>query len=101
MTVFAALGDTTRVGILELLRQQERSVGELVEAFQLTQPAISQHLRVLKTAGLVSSRAEAQRRVYRIEPGPLRELDRWLSRYRKFWADELDALAAHLNEHPE
>ena len=101
MTVFSALGDETRVGILELLRERERSVGELVNAFDLTQPAISQHLRVLKTAGLVSSRAEAQRRVYRIEPAPLRELDAWLSRYRKFWAQELDALEAHLHEHPE
>ena len=101
MTVFSALGDETRVGILELLRERERSVGELVNAFDLTQPAISQHLRVLKAAGLVSSRAEAQRRVYRIEPAPLRELDAWLSRYRKFWAQELDALEAHLHEHPE
>jgi len=63
MTVFAALSDETRVGLLELLRDGEKSVGDLVGAFHLTQPAISQHLRVLKEAGLVSSRAQAQRRV--------------------------------------
>jgi len=100
MTVFAALADPTRVRILDLLNRRERSVGELVEQFELTQPAISQHLRVLKEAGLVASRADAQRRVYSINPGPLRQLDRWLQRYRKFWADELDSLERHLDRNP-
>jgi DNA-binding transcriptional ArsR family regulator len=100
MTTFTALADPTRVRILDLLRRREQSVGELVEQFELTQPAVSQHLRVLKEAGLVASRAEAQRRIYRIEPGPLRELDAWLRPYRRFWARELDALERHLDENP-
>ena len=100
MTVFAALADPTRVRILDLLSRRERSVGELVDQFELTQPAVSQHLRVLKEAGLVASRAEAQRRVYSINPAPLRQLDRWLQRYRKFWAQELDALEQHLDRNP-
>jgi DNA-binding transcriptional ArsR family regulator len=100
MTVFAALADPTRVRILDLLRRRERSVGELVEQFKLTQPAVSQHLRVLKEAGLVASRAEAQRRIYRINPAPLRELDTWLRPYRRFWARELDSLERHLEENP-
>jgi DNA-binding transcriptional ArsR family regulator len=97
MTVFAALADPTRVRILDLLSRRERSVGELVDQFELTQPAVSQHLRVLKEAGLVASRADAQRRVYRINAAPLRQLDRWLQRYRKFWSDELDSLERHLD----
>jgi DNA-binding transcriptional ArsR family regulator len=101
MTVFTALSDPTRIRILDLLCTRERSVGELVEQFDLTQPAVSQHLRVLKEAGLVASTAVAQRRVYRLEAEPLRELDGWLQKYRKFWADELDALERHLDEHPE
>ena len=100
MTVFAALADPTRVRILDLLSRRERSVGELVDQFELTQPAVSQHLRVLKEAGLVASRAEAQRRVYSINPAPLRQLDRWLQRYRKLWAEELDSLERHLDRNP-
>jgi DNA-binding transcriptional ArsR family regulator len=100
MTVFAALADPTRVRILDLLSRRERSVGEIVGQFELTQPAVSQHLRVLKEAGLVASRAEAQRRVYSINPSPLRQLDRWLQRYRKLWAEDLDALERHLDRNP-
>jgi DNA-binding transcriptional ArsR family regulator len=100
VTVFAALADPTRVRILDLLRVRERSVGELVGEFDLTQPAVSQHLRVLKEAGLVASRADAQRRVYSINATPLRQLDRWLQRYRKFWEGELDSLERHLNRDP-
>src|SRR5262245_66636772 len=95
--VFGALSDPTRVRILDLLSKRERSVSELVDQFDLTQPAVSQHLRVLKEAGLVVSRPEAQRRMYRINTAPLRELDRWLERYRKFWTDDLDALERHLD----
>jgi DNA-binding transcriptional ArsR family regulator len=100
MTVFAALADPTRARILDMLAARERSVGELVDEFDLTQPAVSQHLRVLKEAGLVVSRADAQRRIYRVEPAPLREVDDWLAKYRRFWADELDALERHLDEQP-
>jgi DNA-binding transcriptional ArsR family regulator len=101
MTVFSALSDPTRVRILDLLARRERSVGELVDHFDLSQPAVSQHLRVLKEAGLVASTAMAQRRVYRVQAKPLRELDGWLQKYRKFWARELDALERHLDAHPE
>ncbi len=98
VTTFAALADPTRVRILDLLCRRERSVGELVREFAVTQSAISQHLRVLRDAGLVDSRAVAQQRVYRISPEPLRQLDGWLQTYRKFWATELDSLARHLDE---
>ncbi|MEX2247230.1 MAG: metalloregulator ArsR/SmtB family transcription factor [Dehalococcoidia bacterium] len=100
MTPFGALADPTRIRILDLLCEGEQSVGELVRAFELSQPAVSQHLRVLKDAGLVASRPDAQRRLYRIRPERLRDLDRWLERYRKFWADELDALERHLDANP-
>jgi DNA-binding transcriptional ArsR family regulator len=82
------------------LRARERSVGEIVEQFDISQPAVSQHLRVLKEAGLVASRALAQRRIYSINPAPLRELDAWLEPYRRFWAAELDALERHLDASP-
>jgi DNA-binding transcriptional ArsR family regulator len=100
MSVFAALSDPSRVRILDLLRARERSVGEIVEQFDISQPAVSQHLRVLKEAGLVASRALAQRRIYSINPAPLRELDAWLEPYRRFWAAELDALERHLDASP-
>jgi len=100
MSTLAALGDSTRVRILDLLSEREQSVGELVDEFGLTQPAVSQHLRVLKEAGLVVSRAEAQRRIYSINPEPLRELDRWLDKYRRFWSSELDSLERHLAANP-
>lgn len=101
MTTMSALAEPTRVRILDLLCERERSVGELVAEFELTQPAISQHLKVLRDANLVVARADAQRRVYRINPAPFRELDNWLARYRKFWDEELDALARHLDTNPE
>ena len=101
MPPFAALADDTRLQIVELLAEGEKSVGELVGHFQLTQPAISQHLRVLRDAGLVSARPQAQRRVYRLQPEPLREIDRWLARYRRFWTQRLDALDRHLDENPD
>jgi DNA-binding transcriptional ArsR family regulator len=100
MTAFTVLGEPTRVRILDMLAACERSVGELVEAFDLTQPTVSQHLRVLKDAGLVVSRAEAQRRIYSINPQPLREIDVWLTKYRRFWACELDSLERHLDTNP-
>jgi DNA-binding transcriptional ArsR family regulator len=101
MTTMTALAEPTRVRILELLCERERSVNELVDEFDLSQPAISQHLKVLRDANLVVARAEAQRRVYRINPAPFRELDAWLARYRKFWNEELDALERHLDANHE
>jgi DNA-binding transcriptional ArsR family regulator len=81
--------------ILDLLRDGERPVGELVERVSLTQPAVSKHLRVLKDAGLVEVRPDAQRRLYRVRPEPLAELDEWLEPYRALWADRLDRLDRH------
>lgn len=100
MEGLTALSEPTRVRILDLLCERERSVGELVGECGISQPAVSQHLKVLRDAGLVSARVDAQRRVYRIEPEPFRELDAWIQRYRKFWAGELDALERHLDNNP-
>src|SRR5919198_39879 len=80
------LGEPRRLAILDLLRDGERPVGELVDRLDLSQPAVSKHLRVLKDAGLVEARADAQRRLYRIRPQPLAELDDWLASYRQLWS---------------
>jgi len=80
-----------------LLREQERSVGELVEDLRLSQPGVSKHLRVLRDAGLVDVRVDAQRRLYQLRPEPLAEVDAWLEPYRRFWSGRLDALEAHLD----
>src|ERR687887_2632394 len=91
------LAEPRRIQILELLRDGERPVGELVEGLGLSQPAVSKHLRVLKDAGLVEARADAQRRLYRIRPEPLAELDDWLASYRQLWETHLDRLEDHLD----
>jgi DNA-binding transcriptional ArsR family regulator len=96
-TTFAALAQPTRREILDLLREGERSVGELVGRIQLSQPGVSKHLRVLRDAGLVRVRADAQRRLYGIRPEPLSEIDAWLEPYRHLWANRLDALEQHLD----
>jgi DNA-binding transcriptional ArsR family regulator len=92
------LGEPRRVAILELLRDGERAVGELVGRLGLSQPAVSKHLRVLKDAGLVEARVDAQRRLYRIRPEPLADLDQWLASYRRLWTTHLDRLEDHLGE---
>jgi DNA-binding transcriptional ArsR family regulator len=94
--VLDALGDPTRRTVLELLRGGERSVRELTDATGVSQPAVSQHLRVLREAGLVEVRRDAQRRLYRLNAEPLRELDAWLEPYRAELAGRLDALERHL-----
>jgi DNA-binding transcriptional ArsR family regulator len=86
------------VAILELLRDGERPVGDLVDRLPLSQPAVSKHLRVLKAAGLVAVRPDAQRRLYRIRTEPLVELDDWLAPYRELWTKHLDRLEAHLDQ---
>lgn len=91
------LAEPRRRAILELLRDGERPVGELVDSVGLSQPAVSKHLRVLKEAGLVEARADAQRRLYRIRPEPLAELDEWLASYRELWTTHLDRLEDHLD----
>lgn len=97
MTLFDALADPNRRFILDVLRTGEQPVGSLVEQLPLSQPSVSRHLKILREAGLVSVRADAQRRLYRLQPAPLRALDAWLAPYRALWADRLDALEAHLD----
>ena len=90
--VAQALADETRRAILRMLRDGELAAGAIAGAFDVTRPAISRHLRVLREAGLVQVRAEGQRRVYSLDPRPLSELDAWLAPYRRLWAHRLDAL---------
>ncbi len=97
-STWTALGDPHRRALLELLLEGPRSVGELVERLKLSQPSTSKHLKVLREAGLVSVRRDAQRRVYALEPRPIAEIDEWLAPYRRVWADSLDALEQHLDE---
>jgi DNA-binding transcriptional ArsR family regulator len=96
-TTWTALADPHRRALLELLRARPRTVGELVELTGLTQPGTSKHLRVLRDAGLVSSHADAQRRVYALELGRFVALDAWLEPYRQLWESSLDALERHLD----
>jgi DNA-binding transcriptional ArsR family regulator len=93
---FDVLAEPHRRRILDLLLAAERPVGELVEAMSLSQPLVSKHLRVLRGAGLVEARTDAQRRIYRVRPEPLREIDEWLQPYRALWSTRLDALEEHL-----
>jgi DNA-binding transcriptional ArsR family regulator len=98
MTVaFEVLAEPNRRRILDLIKDEERPVGELVDELRLSQPAVSKHLRVLREAGLVEVRTDAQRRLYRVNPGPLRDLDAWLAPYRRMWSGRLDALEQHLD----
>jgi DNA-binding transcriptional ArsR family regulator len=98
---FEVLAERSRRRILDLLLEQPRSVGELVELLGLSQPGTSKHLRVLREAGLVRVRRDAQRRWYELRPEPLTEIDAWLQPYRKLWGDRLDALEQHLDANPE
>jgi DNA-binding transcriptional ArsR family regulator len=97
-TTFEVLAEPTRRKMLDLLRERPRPVGEIVDLLGMSQPGVSKHLRVLREAGLVSVRPEAQRRMYELRPEPLRDLDAWLAPYRKFWDEKLDALERHLDE---
>jgi len=99
--VFEVLADRHRRRILDLLRAGEQTVGDLVSDLGLTQPGVSKHLRVLREAGLVEVRADAQRRLYRLRTEPLREVDDWLAPYRAAWSGRLDALEAHLGNMEE
>src|SRR4051794_35672268 len=98
MTTFEALADPTRKQILDLLRERPRLVGELVDLLDMSQPGISKHLRVLRDAGLVRVRRDAQRRWYEIRPEPLVEIDTWLESYRHLWTARLDRLDNYLQE---
>src|SRR4030088_1249724 len=96
-TTFEVLAEPTRRRILDLLLEEPRSVGELVERLGLSQPGTSKHLRVLRDAGLVQVRVDAQRRWYELRPEPLAEMDAWLQPYRQLWTRSLDALERHLD----
>ena len=96
--VFEALAEPNRRRILDLLLERERPVNDLVSLLRVSQPAVSKHLRVLRDAGLVEARVDAQRRLYRVRAEPLRELDDWLAPYRAMWASRLDALESHLED---
>jgi DNA-binding transcriptional ArsR family regulator len=95
--VFAVLAEPTRRRILDELRADDRSVNELVDALAVSQPAVSKHLKVLRDAGFVSVRAEAQQRIYSVDTTPLETLDEWLAPYRRLWAARLDALEQFLD----
>jgi DNA-binding transcriptional ArsR family regulator len=91
-----ALADPTRRTIVELLAEQELSAGQLAARFETSRPAVSRHLRVLREQGLVQARPEGRRRLYSLDPEPLLELDEWVTRYRGFWTNRLDALGVEL-----
>jgi DNA-binding transcriptional ArsR family regulator len=98
MRVFEVLAEANRRRILDLLRERERPVGDLVVALGISQPAVSKHLRVLREARVVDVRVDGARRVYRLRPEPLREIDEWLTPYRAAWRDRLDVLERHLDD---
>ena len=97
-SAFEVVAEPNRRRILEILCAGERSVGDLVDGLAMSQPAVSKHLRVLRDAGVVEVRRDAQRRVYRLVPEPLVEIDDWLTPFREAWARRLDALEARLDQ---
>ncbi len=102
MDVFTAIADPTRRNMLAMLASGERTAGDFVSAFpSMTQPSVSQHLKVLRSARLVEVRAQAQRRVYSLRPQALEEVDRWIAQYRVFWPEAFDALRRHLDRTPD
>ena len=99
MDTFSVVADPTRRAMLDLLVKHERSAGELVSTFpDISQPAVSKHLRILKNAGLVDMRVQAQQRIYTLQPKGLAELDAWIAKYKVFWSDRLDSLERHLDK---
>jgi DNA-binding transcriptional ArsR family regulator len=101
LTAFEVVAEPNRRRILDLLCADARSVGELVDALGMNQPAVSKHLAVLKAARMVEVEVDAQRRVYRLRPEPLLELEAWLTPYRRFWSHRLDLLGRHLDAMPD
>ncbi len=96
-SVFEIIAEPNRRAILSLLARSQHSVGDLERKLRLTQPAVSKHLRVLREAGIVEARVDAQRRLYRLRPEPLQEIEAWLAPIREFWSSHLDALERHLD----
>jgi DNA-binding transcriptional ArsR family regulator len=96
-SAFEIIAEPNRRAILSLLVKSEQSVGEIERQLGMSQPTVSKHLRVLRDAGFVESTVDAQRRLYRLKPGPLQEIDAWLAQFRRFWSAHLDALERHLD----
>jgi len=96
-SAFEIIAEPNRLAILGLLVSSEQSVGEIERQLHMTQPTVSKHLRVLREAGFVESTVDAQRRLYRLKPGPFQEVDAWLAQFRRFWSAHLDALERHLD----
>ena len=96
-SVFEIIAEPNRRAILALLVSSQHSVGEIERQLRMPQPTVSKHLRVLREAGFVESTVEAQRRLYRLKPGPFEEVDAWLAQFRRFWSAHVDALERHLD----
>jgi DNA-binding transcriptional ArsR family regulator len=96
-SAFEIIAEPNRRAILGLLSYSQHSVGEIERQLQMPQPTVSKHLRVLREAGFVESTVDAQRRLYRLKPGPFQELDTWLAQFRRFWSAHIDALERHLD----
>src|SRR5438128_1124746 len=96
-SVFDIIAEPNRRAILSLLVSSEQSVGEIERRLQMSQPTVSKHLRVLREAGVVEATVDAQRRLYRLKPAPLQEVDAWLAPFRRFWSAHVDALERHLD----
>ena len=101
MDTFIALADPTRRQIIESLATGETSFGELADKFEMSRPAVSQHLKVLRDAGIVTARADAQRRIYRLSDNSLDEVEAWIGKVREFWTQRLDRLEQVLAEHDD
>ena len=100
-TVFDIIAEPSRRAILSMLAGSEQSVGEIERRLSLSQPTVSKHLRVLRDAGFVEATVDAQRRLYRLRPEPLKEIDAWLEPFRRFWEKHIDALERHLDRMEE
>lgn len=100
-SVFEIIAEPNRRAILSLLASSEQSVGEIERRLRMSQPTVSKHLRVLREAGFVESTVDAQRRLYRLRPEPLQEVDSWLSQFRRFWSAHVDALESYLDRMDE
>jgi DNA-binding transcriptional ArsR family regulator len=96
-TAFEIIAEPNRRAILSLLASSQQSVGEIERRLRMSQPTVSKHLRVLREAGFVESTVDAQRRLYRLNPEPLQEVDAWLAQFRRFWSQHVDALERHLD----
>lgn len=100
-SVFAIIAEPNRRAILSLLVSSQQTVGEIERRLGMSQPTVSKHLRVLREAGFVESTVDAQRRLYRLKPGPLQEIDEWLAQFRELWSTHLDALERYLDRMDE